>query len=213
MTFSVEEVFFYAPPDRGARVAMPGRDNNASANGRLILDRDAMERAIRRIGHEIVERTPDLGSLVLLAIPEGGVALARRIQGFIREARGAEVPLGILDITLYRDDVATAGTSRMRASHMPFGITGKRVILVDDVLFTGRTTRAALDAIVDFGRPQSIQLAVLVDRGHRELPIKVDYVGKNIPTSRRDAVHVEFSDAGEAERVVLTEEEEAHDAS
>ncbi len=173
----------------------------------MILDREAMERAIRRIAHEIVERTPDLGSLVLLAIPEGGVPLARQLRDRIREIRGVEIPLGILDITLYRDDVATAGASTtMRPSDMPFDITDKRVILVDDVLFTGRSTRAALDAIMDFGRPQSIQLAVLIDRGHRELPIKVDYVGKNIPTARQDAVHVRFSAQGDADRVVVTGE-------
>jgi pyrimidine operon attenuation protein/uracil phosphoribosyltransferase len=175
-------------------------------SGRVILDQEAMERAIHRIAHEIVERTRGLEGLVLLAIPEGGVPLARRIRSRIQEISGVDVPLGILDITLYRDDVATTGVrSTMRPSDMLFDITDKRVILVDDVLFTGRTTRAALDAIVDFGRPQSIQLAVLIDRGHRELPIKVDYVGKNIPTSRRDDVHVEFSEDGGAERVVVTE--------
>ncbi|OGP85351.1 MAG: bifunctional pyr operon transcriptional regulator/uracil phosphoribosyltransferase [Deltaproteobacteria bacterium RBG_13_65_10] len=174
-------------------------------NGRVILDREAMEKAILRIAHEIVERSRRLDDVVLLAIPEGGVALARRIRSRIREINGMDVPLGILDITLYRDDVATTGvTSTMRPSEMLFDVTDKRVILVDDVLFTGRTTRAALDAIVDFGRPQSIQLAVLIDRGHRELPIKVDYVGKNIPTSRGDDVHVEFSEEGNADRVVIT---------
>jgi len=183
------------------------KNATTDGNGRLILDREGMERAIRRIAHEIVERTPDLGTLVLLAIPEGGVPLARQIRNRIREIRGVEVALGILDITLYRDDVSTSGASAtMRASHMPFDITDKRVILVDDVLFTGRSTRAALDAIMDFGRPQSIQLAVLIDRGHRELPIKVDFVGKNIPTARHDAVHVRFSDQGDADRVLVTEQ-------
>jgi pyrimidine operon attenuation protein/uracil phosphoribosyltransferase len=175
---------------------------------RVILDGDAMERAIRRIAHEIVEGTSPLDNLVLLAIPEGGVPLGRRIQACIREVTDVEVPLGTLDITLYRDDVATAGaSSNMSPSDMSFDITDKRVILVDDVLFTGRTTRAALDAIVDFGRPRSIQLAVLVDRGHRELPIKVDYVGKNVPTARHEDVHVKFPLDGSAGCVVVKEGE------
>lgn len=182
--------------------------NQAGNGGRVILDGPAMERAIRRIAHEIVERSESLGDLVLLAIPAGGVPLGKRIQACIREVSGVEVPLGTLDITLYRDDVATAGASpNMSPSHMPFDITDKRVVLVDDVLFTGRTTRAALDAIVDFGRPRSIQLAVLVDRGHRELPIKVDYVGKNVPTARRDDVRVEFSQDGGDEFVLVREGE------
>ncbi|MDP3937988.1 MAG: bifunctional pyr operon transcriptional regulator/uracil phosphoribosyltransferase PyrR [Deltaproteobacteria bacterium] len=180
----------------------------AGNGGRVILDGPAIERAIRRIAHEIVERSESLGELVLLAIPAGGVPLGKRLQAYIREVSGVEVPLGKLDITLYRDDVATAGaSSNMSASHMPFDITDKRVILVDDVLFTGRTTRAALDAVVDFGRPRSIQLAVLVDRGHRELPIKVDFVGKNVPTARRDDVRVEFSQDGGNEFVLVREGE------
>ncbi len=181
-----------------------GEDNRR----RVILDGDGMERAIRRIAHEIVEGTTPLDNLVLLAIPEGGVPLGKRIQACIREVTEVEVPLGVLDITLYRDDVATAGaSSNMRPSDMPFDITDKCVVLIDDVLFTGRTTRAALDAIVDFGRPRSIQLAVLIDRGHRELPIKVDFVGKNVPTSRREDVLVEFTQGGSTGRVVIKEEE------
>lgn len=181
---------------------------SATNGGRVILDGPAIDRAIRRMAHEIVERSESLGEVILLAIPAGGVPLAKRIQSCIREVSGVDVPLGTLDITLYRDDVATAGTSpNMSPSDMPFDITDKRVILVDDVLFTGRTTRAALDAVVDFGRPRSIQLAVLVDRGHRELPIKVDFVGKNVPTARRDEVRVEFS-REDGDGVVLLREGE-----
>jgi pyrimidine operon attenuation protein/uracil phosphoribosyltransferase len=188
---------------------MNNRGNVEEKSGRrVILDGEAMERAVRRIAHEIVEGSEILGDLVLLAIPEGGVPLARLVQSYIREFTGADIPLGTLDITLYRDDVATAGTSpNMRPSDMPFDITDKRVVLIDDVLFTGRTTRAALDAIADFGRPSSIQLAVLVDRGHRELPIKVDFVGKNVPTSRREDVLVEFSTDSDTGCVVVTEGE------
>ena len=176
---------------------------------RVILDGAAMKRSIRRMSHEIIERSGDLDDVVLLAIPEGGVPLGKRIQACILAVANVEVPLGILDITLYRDDVATAGTSaNMRSSDMPFDVTNKRVILVDDVLFTGRTTRAALDAIVAYGRPRSIQLAALIDRGHRELPIKVDFVGKNVPTARQDKVQVEFSRDGDGECVVIQEGED-----
>ncbi|MFQ5459033.1 MAG: bifunctional pyr operon transcriptional regulator/uracil phosphoribosyltransferase PyrR, partial [Myxococcota bacterium] len=149
---------------------MTGNQHRGSNHdGRVILDAAAMDRSIRRMAHEIIERSSPLDDLVLLAIPEGGVPLGKRIQACILEVAGVEVPLGTLDITLYRDDVATVGTSsNMHSSHMPFDLSNKRVILVDDVLFTGRTTRAALDAIVDFGRPRSIQLAALIDRGHRE---------------------------------------------
>ena len=175
---------------------------------RVILDGAAMERSIRRMSHEIIERSGNLDDVVLLAIPEGGVPLGKRIQACIQGVANVEVPLGTLDITLYRDDVATAGTSpNIRSSDMLFDITGKRVILVDDVLFTGRTTRAALDAIVAYGRPSSVQLAALIDRGHRELPIKVDFVGKNVPTARQDKVHVEFSHDGNGECVVIQEGE------
>lgn len=175
---------------------------------RVILDGAGMERSIRRMSHEIIERSGNLGDVVLLAIPEGGVPLGKRIQACIRGVTEVEVPLGTLDITLYRDDIATAGTSpNIRSSNMLFDITDKRVILVDDVLFTGRTTRAALDAIVAYGRPKSVQLAALIDRGHRELPIKVDFVGKNVPTARQDRVHVEFSRDGDGECVVIQEGE------
>ena len=148
------------------------------------MDKEAIRRAIMRIAHEIVEKNKGTDDLCLIGIRTRGVTLAQRINDCIQSIEGQKVPLGILDITLYRDDLAkTQGRAIVHETQIDFDITGKKIVLVDDVLFTGRTIRAALDALVDFGRPASIQLAVLIDRGHRELPIRADFVGKNIPTS------------------------------
>ncbi|MGH9390444.1 MAG: bifunctional pyr operon transcriptional regulator/uracil phosphoribosyltransferase PyrR [Vicinamibacteria bacterium] len=179
------------------------RESARDGARREILDSQAIDRALTRIAHEIVERNPSAGDLVLLAIPEGGVSLARRIREKILEQEGRDVPMGILDTSLYRDDLSRGHTPPLRKTDVPFSVNDKCVVLVDDVLYTGRTIRAALDAVVDFGRPRSIQLAVLVDRGHRELPIRVDYVGKNIPTSRTESVEVLSSESGIPHSVVL----------
>jgi len=160
-----------------------------------ILDAEGMRRAITRIAHEIIERNGGAGDLVLVGILRRGVPLAHRLRERIREFEGIEVPVGSLNITLYRDDLQTiAHQPVVGASQIPVAVDGKAVILVDDVLFTGRTARAALDELIDFGRPQGIQLAVLVDRGHRELPIRADFVGKNVPTSRREVIVVKVKE-------------------
>jgi len=149
-----------------------------------ILDHEAIQRALMRIAHEIVEKNKGVEGLCLVGIRTRGVVLADRLQQLIKQIEGIEIPLGILDITLYRDDLTLIDTQpQVRETLITFDISDKKIVLVDDVLFTGRTIRAALDALIDFGRPSSIQLAVLIDRGHRELPIRADYVGKNIPTS------------------------------
>ena len=166
---------------------------------RLILDSDEIRRALVRIAHEILERNKGTEDLVLIGIRTGGAHLARRLQTEIRTIEKIDAPVGIVDITLYRDDLSELGPqAKIRETEIPFDITGKKVILVDDVLYTGRTIRAALDALVDFGRPQSIQLAVLADRGHRELPIKPDYVGKNIPTSQSEMIEVRLAEEGKS---------------
>ena len=179
------------------------------SEGRPILDSDEIRRALIRIAHEILERNKGTADLVLIGIRTGGAHLARRLQSEIRSIEKTEVPVGIVDITLYRDDLSELGPqAKIRETEIPFDINEKQVILIDDVLYTGRTIRAALDALVDFGRPQSIQLAVLADRGHRELPIKADYVGKNIPTSHAETVEVRLTEDG-AERdemIILSKE-------
>ena len=162
-----------------------------------IMDAKAIDRAITRIAHEIVERNQGTDGIVLIGIRKRGVPLAKRIQKKLKEFEGADVPLGIIDITLYRDDLQQIGPAPIiRSTEIPQDIAGKVVVLVDDVLFTGRTVRAALDQIIDFGRPKAIQLAVLVDRGHRELPVRADFVGKNLPTAKKEivAVNVEEED-------------------
>jgi pyrimidine operon attenuation protein/uracil phosphoribosyltransferase len=169
-----------------------------------IMDREAIRRALFRIAHEVIERNQGVDNLVLVGIRRRGVPLARRLQAIIQEIEGRSVPMGILDITLYRDDL----TSRLeqplvRSTEVPFSVQGRTVVLVDDVLYTGRTVRAALDALMDLGRPQSIQLAVLVDRGHRELPVRADYVGKNVPTSRREIIEVRLDEIDEEDGVVI----------
>jgi len=168
------------------------------------MDPEGVRRALFRIAHEIIERNQGVADLVLVGIRRRGVPLAGRLQAIIREIEGREVPLGILDITLYRDDL----TSRLeqplvRGTEIPFSIQRRTVVLVDDVLYTGRTVRAALDALMDLGRPQQIQLAVLIDRGHRELPVRADYVGKNVPTSRREEVSVRLEEIDGEDMVVI----------
>ncbi|MBI5150770.1 MAG: bifunctional pyr operon transcriptional regulator/uracil phosphoribosyltransferase PyrR [Candidatus Omnitrophica bacterium] len=156
-----------------------------------ILDQDAVRRALTRIAHEILEKNKGTGDLCIVGIRTRGAVLAERLKECVCQIEGTEVPVGILDITLYRDDLTLVATQPVvRETSINFDITGKRLVLVDDVLFTGRTIRAALDALIDLGRPASIQLAVLIDRGHRELPIRADYVGKNIPTSLDQNVKV-----------------------
>jgi len=170
----------------------------------VIMDRLGIGRALSRIAHEIIERNKGAEGLVLIGIHTCGVHLARRIAAKIEEIEKLDVPVGVLDITLYRDDLSTKkGPPPMRKTEIPFELTGKTVILVDDVLYTGRTIRAAMDEMMDFGRPAMIQLAVLIDRGHRELPIRADYVGKNVPTSKKDQVKVYLSEEGDEDRVVL----------
>lgn len=174
-----------------------------------ILDADGIRRAITRIAHEIVEKNKGTDKLVLVGIRRRGVPLAERIQHYIEEFEGVKLPLGILDITLYRDDLSTIDVQPVvHETDVPVSIEGKAVILIDDVLYTGRTARAALDATMDLGRPERIQLAVLVDRGHRELPIRADYVGKNLPTSRREIVAVRLKEVDGDEDVLLLERED-----
>ncbi len=163
-----------------------------------------VSRAITRIAHEIVERNRGVDGLVLAGIRTRGAPLAQRLAQRIAEFEGSQVPVAILDIGLYRDDVVSRARPEVRSSQLPVDIKGRNVVLVDDVLFTGRTIRAALDALTDFGRPQVVQLAVLVDRGHRELPIRADYVGKNVPTSLGEAIGVHLEEVDGQDGVVLT---------
>jgi len=163
-----------------------------------------MTRAMTRIAHEILERNKGVKDLALVGIRTGGVHLAHRLARRIQEIEGAAIPIGELDITLYRDDLALRKEQPiLRRTSVPFDISGKIIVLVDDVLFTGRTIRAAMDGLIDLGRPAEIQLAVLVDRGHRQLPIKATYIGKNIPTSREENIHVLLEEAGDDDRVVI----------
>ena len=174
------------------------------AQGRVVLDAGGIQRATTRIAHEILERNPDLTDLVIVAIVRGGEPIAKLVAAQLEQLTKRQVPQGALDITLYRDDVVARGVRPMpRPTRMPFSIEGKRVVLVDDVMFTGRTIRAAMDAVLDFGRPAGIQVATLVDRGHRELPIKVDFVGKNIPTARAERVVLRSRPDGELEVAVV----------
>jgi pyrimidine operon attenuation protein/uracil phosphoribosyltransferase len=177
-------------------------------SGRRIMTADEIRRATIRLSHEIVEKQAGTDGLLLIGIQRRGVPLAQRIAAAILENEGAEVPVGALDITFYRDDLSlVAQQPVVKGTELPSGIDGRTVVLVDDVLYTGRTIRAAMDALVDFGRPQAIRLAVLVDRGHRELPIRADHVGKNVPTSREELVRVHLEetdgeDGVEIERIV-----------
>lgn len=181
--------------------AVPGPDE-ASAPGRTVLNSSDIARALRRIAHEIVEHNKGVQDLVVLGIPTRGEALAHRIVALLREIEGADVPVGSLDTTMYRDDLRTQPTRAVGATSVPEGgVDGKIVVLVDDVLYSGRTVRAALDALGDLGRPRAVRLAVLVDRGHRELPIRADHVGKNLPTARSERVRVRLADPDGVEEV------------
>src|SRR5574337_1959248 len=169
-----------------------------------ILDPSAIQRAVTRIAHEIVERNNGTDNLVLIGLRSRGVDLARRVARELMLIAGTDTPVGALDVTLYRDDLDKVGPQPVvRKTEIPFSINEKRVVLVDDVLFTGRTIRAAMDGLIDLGRPAEIQLAVLVDRGHRQLPIKASYIGKNLPTSREEKVQVMLEEDGEDDRVVI----------
>src|SRR5215213_8932469 len=171
-----------------------------------VMDADRMSRALTRIAHEILERNRGLDEIALVGIRTRGVPLARRIARALREINGDDVPTGALDITLYRDDLMrhpVGPQPLVRRTEIPFSIDDRKILLVDDVLYTGRTIRAALDALIDFGRPRAIQLIVLVDRGHRELPIKADYVGKNLPTSLKQSVQVRLQEIDGVDEVVI----------
>jgi len=171
-----------------------------------LMDADRLSRTLSRMAHEILERHPDLRGTVLVGVRTRGVPLARRLAARMKEASGFEPPVGALDITLYRDDLTTVGPQPvLKGTDIPTSIDGKTVVLVDDVLFTGRTVRAALDELIDFGRPARIELAVLVDRGHRELPIHADYAGKTLTTTREEVVQVRLEEEDGDDRVVLLE--------
>lgn len=172
----------------------------------ILMDAQGIKRAFTRISHEIIEKNKGVDDLVLVGIRTRGVPLAERLAAEIQKIEGVKVPVGILDITLYRDDLSTLSYQPIvHQTQIPADINGKKIILVDDVLYTGRTVRAALDAIIDIGRPKSVQLAVLVDRGHRELPIRADYVGKNVPTSSKEVVSVQIVPIDNIEQVVIKE--------
>ena len=177
----------------------------------IVMDADRIGRTLTRIAHEIVERNKGVDDLALVGVRTRGVHIARRLARSLREITGQDIPTGALDITLYRDDLmrqAVGPQPLVRRTEIPFSIDNRKILLVDDVLYTGRTTRAALDALIDFGRPKAIQLIVLVDRGHRELPIKADYVGKNLPTSPEESVRVRLQETDGNDEVVLLEEPE-----
>lgn len=173
----------------------------------VIMDEERIRRTLTRITHEIIERNKEIQNLVLVGIRTRGIPLAERIARGIEKIEAVKIPIGILDITLYRDDLASKSLQpQVLSTRIPFNITGKNVVLIDDVLYTGRTVRAAMDALMDLGRPRTIQLAVLIDRGHRELPIRADYVGKNLPTSRREKVAVRLREVDQVDEVVIIEE-------
>ena len=171
--------------------------------GTVVLDRDDMRRTLVRIAHEIVEKNPD-GAVALVGIHRRGAVLARRLQALTSELLEPAVPLGDVDISFYRDDFAIRPSAPVvHATHLDFRVDHRTIVIVDDVLYTGRTVRAAIDAVFDYGRPARVQLAALVDRGHRELPIRPDYVGKNLPTARAERVNVQLSEVDDVDRIVL----------
>jgi len=185
-------------------------DSPARDRAREILDADALARTLARLAHELIERNDELPRLALVGIHTRGVPLAQRLRGLVAERSGVEPDLGSVDISFHRDDVLVRGRSAPRHAHpvvrgteLGFSLEGRTCVLVDDVLFTGRTIRAAIEALLDYGRPDRVQLAVLVDRGHRELPIRPDYVGKNLPTSLDERVRVELEEIDGCDRVVL----------
>jgi pyrimidine operon attenuation protein/uracil phosphoribosyltransferase len=175
---------------------------------KVVLERDDLRRTLRRIAHEIAEKNPEPAGLAIVGIHTRGAVIARRLHALVGELTETEVPIGDLDISFYRDDVAEKAPDAhpvVHASHVGFGLDGRTVVLVDDVLFTGRTVRAAIEALFDYGRPQRVQLAVLCDRGHRELPIRPDYVGKNLPTARGERVNVRLEEVDEVDEVTISE--------
>jgi pyrimidine operon attenuation protein/uracil phosphoribosyltransferase len=174
----------------------------------VVMDATAVDRAITRIAHEVLEENKGAEGLAFVGIVTRGAHLARRLAERVREIEGAEVPVGTLDISFYRDDVATRNNPEVHRTDIPFDPAGICVVLVDDVLFTGRTIRAAMDALMDYGRPACVRLAVLVDRGHRELPIRADFVGKNVPTSSRERVRVHLAETDGEDAVSISEPEE-----
>jgi pyrimidine operon attenuation protein/uracil phosphoribosyltransferase len=183
---------------------------SAPAAGKLLLDADGIARTLSRIAHEVIERNPELDRVALVGIHTRGVPLAHRLRRLIEERAGAEVDVGAVDITFYRDDVGVREGEAprhaqpiVRSTQLDFGLEGRTIVLVDDVLYTGRTIRAAVEALFDYGRPARVQLAVLADRGHRELPIRPDYVGKNLPTSRRERIQVQLVEVDEVDRILL----------
>jgi len=189
---------FFAPGVR--RMAVQLRDKN------VIMDKMAMKRALTRIAHEIIERNKGVENVAVIGIRRRGGPLAQRLAAQIQKIEGVNVPVGILDITLYRDDLTTlAAQPQVHRTEVDFNINGMNLVLVDDVLYTGRTIRAAMDALMDLGRPKSIQLAVLIDRGHRELPIKADYIGKNVPTSHHEVISVLVEEIDAKDEVVIQE--------
>ena len=176
----------------------------------VLMDSEGIRRALTRISHEIVEKNKGVENIVLLGIRNRGVPIAERLADTIEAIEGKRPPVGVLDITLYRDDLSTLSYQPIvHPTELPVDISGKTIVLVDDVLYTGRTIRAALDALIDMGRPKTIQLAVLIDRGHRELPIRADFVGKNVPTSSREVVSVQLNKTDGSEKVVIKEVKEA----
>ncbi len=174
---------------------------------KVVLDGDDLRRTLVRIAHEIVEKNPGSGGLALVGVHTRGAILARRLHALVGERSGSDVPLGDIDISFYRDDVEARSPDAqpvVHASHLDFELNGRTVVLVDDVLFTGRTVRAGIEALFDYGRPDRVQLAVLVDRGHRELPIRPDYVGKNLPTAREERVNVRLAESDDRDEVTIT---------
>jgi pyrimidine operon attenuation protein / uracil phosphoribosyltransferase len=170
---------------------MKSKPVGSTSSSAPVLDADAIQRALRRLGHEIAEANPELDSIVLAGIPSRGVEIAERLAEFISKLAGKQVETAVIDVAMHRDDVGSrAELPIVRASRLPIPLQGRTVIIIDDVLYTGRTVRAAMDAISSFGRPAKIQLAVLIDRGHRELPIRADYVGKNLPTAANERIRV-----------------------
>jgi pyrimidine operon attenuation protein/uracil phosphoribosyltransferase len=176
---------------------------------KVVLEHDDLRRTLRRIAHEIAEKNPEPARLAVVGIHTRGAVLARRLHTFLGELTGTDLPIGDIDISFYRDDVGASGHRLSQPvvhdSHIDFDLAERTVVLVDDVLFTGRTTRAAIDALFDYGRPDRIQLAVLVDRGHRELPFRPDYVGKNLPTSREERVNVRLEEIDGIDQVTISE--------
>lgn len=169
-----------------------------------IMDKAAIERALKRMAHEIIEQNKGLEQLYLVGIRTRGVPIAERVAAYLKEIEGVDIPVGVLDITLYRDDLTTISHQPViKGSKIDFEIDNTKIILFDDVLYTGRTVRAAIDALLDFGRPRQIQLCVLIDRGHRELPIKADYVGKNVPTSSEEIIKVTFEESDKEDNVYI----------